>query len=112
MALWTDGCSSKLTPSIVDTNRQTSSRVALSVETISTSITAQVGMPFRRFVLWSRLETATEEVKQGRSMTDAAGSAGFSDPAHFSRVFYDMFGLGPSTVLPIVEIVGNLGPPR
>ncbi len=86
--------------------------VGISSSRLTHLFTAQVGMPFRRFVLWSRIKTATEEVKQGRSMTDAAASAGFSDSAHFSRVFHDMFGLAPSAVLPLVEIVGTLGPPR
>ena len=92
--------------------KEAATEVGISSSRLTHLFTAQVGMPFRRFVLWSRIKTATEEVKQGRSMTDAAASAGFSDSAHFSRVFHDMFGLAPSAVLPIVEIVGNLGPPR
>lgn len=61
--------------------------------------TAEVGIPFRRYALWARLRAAVEHVAAGRSLTDAASAAGFSDSAHLSRTFRANFGLPPSTLL-------------
>jgi AraC-like DNA-binding protein len=54
--------------------------------------TEQVGIPIRRYVLWLRLMTAIQFAVQGKSLTDAAHSAGFSDSAHLSRTFRRMYG--------------------
>jgi AraC-like DNA-binding protein len=53
----------------------------------------QTGLPFRTWLLWLRLQKALEGYAQGRSLTDAALEAGFSDAAHFSRTFRSMFGI-------------------
>ena len=87
---------------------------AASVAGISASrlthlFTTQVGIPFRRFVLWARIRLVTQQVQAGWNLTDAAASAGFADSAHFTRVFHAMFGLAPSAILPHLEIVGRLG---
>lgn len=79
-------------------------RVGLSPTRLTHLFSAQVGMPFRRFVLWSRLRRAALAVKAGADLTEAAAEAGFADSAHFSRVFRATFGLAPSTVLPHLEI--------
>lgn len=79
--------------------------VGLSPSRLTHLFSAEVGMPFRRFVLWRRIRRATQEVRRGRNLTDASAAAGFSDSAHFSRVFSDMFGLSPSTVLPFLDII-------
>lgn len=68
---------------------------------------AEVGLPFRRFALWRRIQRAAEEVREGRSLSEAAIAAGFADAAHFSRTFKEMFGLSPSLVLPALEISGS-----
>ena len=54
------------------------------------------GVPLRRYVLWSRLRTATEAAMRGASLTEAAHLAGFADSAHLSRTFRAMFGVAPS----------------
>ena len=51
----------------------------------------------------SRIEAAlaaaiTVREEPGRSLTEAAHSAGFYDSAHFSRTFHAMFGMPPSAV--------------
>ncbi len=56
----------------------------------------EVGLPFRRYVLWRRIITAMEEVRAGGDLTSAAHAAGFADSAHFSRTFRETFGLSPS----------------
>ena len=53
----------------------------------------QTGLPFRTYLLWLRVTKAVELFASGRSLTDAAHEAGFSDSAHLSRTFRRMFGL-------------------
>jgi AraC-like DNA-binding protein len=65
---------------------------------------AQVGIPFRRFVLWLRLRRAAEHVWRTRSLTEAAHAAGFSDLAHFSRVCRATFGVAPTGLLAMAPI--------
>ncbi len=54
------------------------------------------GLPFKSFVLWLRLMRALERFAAGRSLTEAAHEAGFSDSAHLSRTFRRMFGVAPA----------------
>jgi AraC-like DNA-binding protein len=49
----------------------------------------------RRYVLWLRLQRAVAALSSGRSVTDAAYAAGFSDAAHLSRTFRRMLGCPP-----------------
>lgn len=56
----------------------------------------QIGTPLRQYVLWQRLAAATQAFIEGKSSKEAAYEAGFSDPAHFSRTFSQMFGAQPS----------------
>ncbi len=57
----------------------------------------QAGAPLRQYVLWQRLAAATEAFIEGKSAKEAAYEAGFSDPAHFTRTFLQMFGALPSS---------------
>lgn len=68
--------------------------------------TAEVGIPFRRYVLWQRLQRAVEAVGDGHDLTHAAAEAGFSDSAHLSRTFRSTVGLSPSAlkVLQIAKV--------
>lgn len=58
----------------------------------------QTGLAFKTFVLWLRLVRAVQNYSEGGSLTEAAHEAGFSDSAHFSRIFKRTFGL-PATTL-------------
>jgi AraC-like DNA-binding protein len=58
----------------------------------------QTGLAFKTYLLWLRLVKAVDVYSEGKSLTEAAHSAGFSDSAHFSRVFRRTFGL-PATTL-------------
>ncbi len=82
-------------------------RASVSPTRLTHRFSAEVGIPFRRFVLWARLKRAVEETRRGASLTEAAVEAGFSDAAHFSRTFRAMFGLSPSMVLPHMEFFGG-----
>jgi AraC-like DNA-binding protein len=58
--------------------------------------TKQIGIPPRRYILWRRLMTAFQFATQGKSLTESAHSAGFSDSAHLSRTFKRMYGISLS----------------
>ena len=58
----------------------------------------QTGLAFKTYVQWLRLVRALHTYSEGCSLTEAAHAAGFSDSAHFSRVFRRTFGL-PATTL-------------
>ncbi|MCV7153604.1 MULTISPECIES: helix-turn-helix domain-containing protein [Mycolicibacterium] len=73
-------------------------RVGLSASRLTHLFTEQVGIPLRRYVLWSRLRIAILRVQAGDDLTGAAHGAGFADSAHLTRTTRDMFGLPPSVL--------------
>lgn len=74
-------------------------RVHLSPSRFAHLFKENVGLPFGRYVLWRRLSRATVLVIRGNTLSNAAHAAGFSDAAHFSRTFSQMFGVAPSVFL-------------
>lgn len=64
----------------------------------------QVGLPFRPFALWFRLQGVLGYLAQGANLTQAAHGAGFSDSAHLTRTFRRMFGITPSSLAGFCEI--------
>jgi AraC family transcriptional regulator len=58
----------------------------------------QTGSAFRVYVLWMRLNVAVEAAVAGKSWTDAAHQAGFTDSAHLTRTFKRMFGINPASL--------------
>ena len=59
----------------------------------------QVGLPFRRYILWRKLARAVLSVGRERTLSAAAHTAGFADAAHLTRTFYQMFGIAPSVMM-------------
>jgi len=59
----------------------------------------QVGLPFRRYMLWRKLTRAMLVIGRERTISTAAHEADFSDAAHLTRTFYQMFGLPPSIMM-------------
>ena len=59
----------------------------------------QVGLPFRRYMLWRKLTRAVLAIGREGTIAAAAHAADFSDAAHLTRTFYQMFGLSPSAML-------------
>lgn len=57
-----------------------------------------VGLPFRRYVLWRRLQRALSRLEAGADVTTAAHDAGFADSAHFARTFRAMLGIRATQV--------------
>lgn len=82
--------------------------VGLSSTRVTHVFSQEVGIPFRRFVLWTRIKRAVTAFQAGEDLTASAIAAGFSDAAHFSRTFRSMFGLSPSLVLPLAEVSGAI----
>lgn len=72
--------------------------VFLSRDRLRHLFVEQTGLAFKTYMQWQRLIRALEAYAGGQSLTEAAHMAGFSDSAHFSRVFRRFFGL-PATTL-------------
>ena len=58
----------------------------------------QVGLPFRRYMLWRKLTRAVMSVARDGTIATAAHAADFADAAHLTRSFYATFGLPPSVI--------------
>ena len=67
--------------------------VHLSQSRFVTLFKKNVGVPFRRYLMWQRLLEAVKQVTSGVSLTEAAHESGFADSAHLSRTFKQMFGM-------------------
>jgi AraC family transcriptional regulator len=80
---------------------QLATHVYLSPSRLRHLFRKQVGISIQQYLLWQKLMTALAVSLRGASLTEAAHEAGFSDSAHFSRTFRQMFGIKPS------EIFGN-----
>ena len=59
----------------------------------------QLGLPFRRYLLWRKLTRATLAIARERTITAAAHAADFADAAHVTRTFQQMFGIPPSAMM-------------
>jgi AraC family transcriptional regulator len=59
----------------------------------------QMGLPFRRYMLWRKLARAVVAIGRERTLAAAAHAADFSDAAHLTRTFYQMFGIPPSVMM-------------
>ena len=72
--------------------------VFLSASRLRHLFVEHTGLSFKTYLLWLRLVRAVTLYSDGATLTEAAHSAGFSDSAHFSRIFKRTFGL-PATTL-------------
>ncbi len=59
----------------------------------------QVGLPFRRYMLWRKLARAMLVIGRQQTISTAAHEADFADAAHLTRTFYQMFGIPPSMLM-------------
>jgi AraC-like DNA-binding protein len=59
----------------------------------------QVGLPFRRYMLWRKVTRAMISIARERTLTAAAQTSDFADAAHLTRTFHQMFGLPPSVLM-------------
>ena len=59
----------------------------------------QLGLPYRRYLLWRKLARAMLVIGREGTATAAAHAADFADAAHLTRTFSQMFGIPPSVML-------------
>ena len=79
----------------------------LSASRLTHRFSAETGIPYRRYLLWLRLQRAVDSARSGATLAEAAIEAGFSDQAHLSRTFRAMLGLSPAAVLPLRDAWGS-----
>ncbi|EJL23599.1 DNA-binding domain-containing protein, AraC-type [Caulobacter sp. AP07] len=58
-----------------------------------------LGLPFRRYLLWRRVQRAFAAMTAGAGVTTAAHAAGFADAAHFARTLKAMFGVTATQIV-------------
>jgi AraC-like DNA-binding protein len=61
--------------------------------------TQQVGIPVRKYILWSKLMASLKKLNKRANFTHVALDGGFADAPHFNRTFKKMFGLSPTALL-------------
>ena len=59
----------------------------------------QMGLPFRKYVLWRKLTRAMVAIGGNGTIADAAHGADFADAAHLTRTFYQIVGMAPSALM-------------
>ncbi|GAA3956391.1 AraC family transcriptional regulator [Allohahella marinimesophila] len=86
--------------------------VELSAPRLIQLFKRQIGVPIRRYRQWHRVYVTAVGVAGGKSLTEAALSAGFTDSSHFSNTFRTMVGMKPSSVLSHLERIRIFAPAR
>jgi AraC-like DNA-binding protein len=73
-------------------------RISLSADRLSHLFTDEIGVDLRRYRLWLKLGRAIlfYIANPALNFTVLAQQAGFSDSAHFSRAFKEMYGGSPT----------------
>jgi AraC-like DNA-binding protein len=72
--------------------------VGISYYRLSHLFAENLGITLRQFLQWKKV-TVTASLLMIKSITEVAHDAGFSDSAHLSRTFQDIFGVSPSYLL-------------
>jgi AraC-like DNA-binding protein len=75
------------------------SSVFLSATRFQHLFKQQVGLPFRRYILWRKVTRAMLTIARERTLAAAAQESDFADAAHLTRTFQQMFGLPPSLLM-------------
>ena len=81
------------------TLEEAASTVFLSPSRFQHLFKQQVGLPFRRYILWRKVTRSMVSIARERTLGAAAQVAGFADAAHLTRTFNEMFGLPPSLLM-------------
>ena len=59
----------------------------------------ELGLPFRRYMLWRKVTRAMLAMGRERTIAAAAQHGDFADAAHLTRTFAQMFGMKPSVLM-------------
>lgn len=65
----------------------------------------ELGTPWRSYLIWRRALVAVTIASAGLPLTRAAHEAGYSDSAHLSRQFKDLFGYSPSRAIEFSKFI-------
>src|SRR5215831_17240642 len=68
----------------------------ISYDRMSHLFIDQLGISIRSFQVWVKLHRALTGIRIGQSLVELAQIAGFSDAAHLSRVYKQVYGAPPS----------------
>ena len=94
--------------------KRIATEVGLSGSRFQHLFTRAVGVPFRRFRGWCRMQVAIQEILDGSNFTAASHAAGFADQSHFARDFRRTFGApaspGLSSVRPRTKLQASYDP--
>jgi len=86
-------------------------QVFLSAERFRHLFAQETGVPFSQYVLWKRIKQVIFQVLQhGLSMSTASIQNGFTDQAHFTRLFRRTFGVSAKQLLKNSRYVQFLTP--
>jgi AraC-like DNA-binding protein len=91
------------------TVEQLAETVYLSPSRLMHLFPEQIGIPIRKYILWQRLRHALLKLAIGKSITEAAYSAGFTDSPHMNRAFKANFGITPSKIFKnsrFIQVIG------
>ncbi len=88
--------------------QEIASGVELSESRFSHLFTENVRVSVRRYLLWLRLRDAMHIFADGKSLTETAHEAGFSDSAHLTRTFRSLLGIAPSALTKESSIISFL----
>ena len=82
---------------------QVAAAAGISASRLGHLFSDELGLPFRAYVRWARLQRAIDHARHSATLTEAAHAAGFADSAHLTRVCHEMFGLAPSLLARAVD---------
>ncbi len=68
-------------------------KLSLSPDRLSRLFREQAGVPLKSYILCHMLEKAFYALLDGKSVTDAAMSAGFDSPSHFAATVKKQMGM-------------------
>lgn len=85
-------------PSATHSVNRLATAVHISPSRLSHLFRDNVGVSIRRYIVWSRIRQVVQLAINGSTLTEAAHAAGFSDAAHMSNSFRQMFGFAPSAL--------------
>jgi len=80
------------------TAEELSSHFGLSIYRMSHLFKSATGLPIKTYRRWQRMHAATAQLSSGRSLTEIATAAGYTDLSHFGREFRELAGMSPRSL--------------
>lgn len=79
-------------------SREIAAKIHLSESRFLHLFRSKLGINFRGYLLWKRLEDVIDILDSSETLTTLANDKGFSDSAHLSRTCFSNFGIRPSQI--------------